>query len=141
MRKRNLSITNLDDLKSCEVIALTTEKEGVGLCYEIPKLGRTVQWVDPEVYKEKAEIQLTKDIRSLPVLCREQAVTRSSWVRKYSTRSLKLFRKALAQGVVSRDADPSSFGLVLALDPQLEVSEEGSTTCDDDVEDICYDTE
>lgn len=138
MRKRNRSITNLDDMKSCEVIALATEKDAIrGSCYEIPKPGRTVQWVEPEVYEEKAEFQLTKDIRSLPVLCREQAVTRSSWVRKYTTRSLKLFRKALDHGVVSRDADPTFFGLVLALDPQLEFPESNKhAACADDVLDI-----
>ena len=126
MRKRNLAISNLDDMKSCEVIALTMEKEGQGLCYEIPKLGRTVQWLRPEVLEEKADLQLTKDIRSLPVLCREQALTKSSWVRKYTTRSLRLFRQALVDGVVHPDADPSSFDLVLALNPPRVETEVGS---------------
>jgi hypothetical protein len=125
MRKRNLAITNLNDLKSCEVIALTTEKEGFGLCYEIPK-SRSVQWVKSEVLEEEADLQLTKDIRSLPVLSREQAVTRSSWVKKYTTRSLKLFQQALKNGVVHSDADPSSFDFVLALDPyRLEIEVDG----------------
>jgi hypothetical protein len=116
MRKRNMNVKNLDDLKPCEVIALTTEKEGKGLSYEVPRVYRAVKWVSPGVLEEEAELQPTKDMRSLPVLSRKQPITHSSWVKKYTTRSLRLFRQALNDGVVSLDSDPTSFDFVLALD-------------------------
>jgi len=120
LRKRNLAITNIDEMKEYEVIALSSQRDGSGLCYEVPKNGRTVQWVEPEIIEEKADLQLTKDIRNLPILCREQPITRSSWVKKYSIRSLNLFKKALKDRILSFDADPSSFPKVLALNPQSE---------------------
>jgi len=118
LRKRLLGLDNQDQLKSCESIALSVEKEGESLCYQIPVTGRRIQWVNPEIFEEEKEnLLVTKDIRDLPVISRAQAIDRSSWVRKYTIRSLKLFRNALSKGVVSFDKDPTKFDFVLALNP------------------------
>lgn len=118
LRKKYLNMTSSDELRSYEMIALTTDKEGEGLSYAVPQMGRGIQWVDPALLVEQSDLKLTKDVRSLPVLSREQAITRSSWVKKFSTRSLKSFQKALQSHIVSSDTDPGKFGLVLAKRPE-----------------------
>jgi hypothetical protein len=109
-RKRLMSMTNYDQLSELDQIALGCCSEGASLSYEVPVPGRQIQWISAEK-REEDELQIRKDVRSLPVLSREMPINRQMWIKKYSTQTLKKFRKALKDGVINLDDTPYEFGL------------------------------
>lgn len=122
-RQRLLAVEEQEELKSCEAIALQTQKFGAGLCYEVPSASNNVQWLKREAaearFESEPDLELTKDIRNLPTLSRKQPIVQGASIKTFTTRSLRSFRKAwratqyVTNKVLPYDNDPTDWDYIL----------------------------
>jgi len=128
LRDRWNSLEYTQEIKNHEMLLLTTQADGAGLSYQLPSANVKGRWIEEKEFDELQDSLIQKDVRSLPVLSECQKIDHRSWVKRFSTRSLKLFRNALACGIVSLDHDPSSFPYVYVHDRQTEYPVRGPTS-------------